>query len=72
MWTAIPRTSPLETKGIFVVYEETGRGIRWEFDPAAWAQRACDVAGRTLTQDEWNRFLPGLPYDPACSSTTSG
>ena len=40
-------------------------------DPAAWAQRACDVAGRTLTQSEWNRFLPGLPYDPACSSTSS-
>jgi WD40 repeat protein len=56
---------------VLVVYEN-GRGIRWTFDPAAWAQRACDVAGRTLTQDEWNRFLPGLPYDPACSSTSSG
>jgi WD40 repeat protein/class 3 adenylate cyclase len=50
---------------VLVVYED-GRGIRWTFDPAAWAQRACEVAGRTLTQDEWNRFLPGLPYDPAC------
>ena len=56
---------------VLVVYEN-GHGIRWTFDPAAWAQRACNVAGRTLTQDEWNRFLPGLPYDPACSSTTSG
>ena len=56
---------------VLVVYEN-GREIRWTFDPAAWAQRACDVAGRTLTQDEWNRFLPGLPYDPACSSASSG
>jgi WD40 repeat protein len=56
-------------KWVFVVYDETGRGIRWTYDAAAWAQRACKVAGRTLTQDEWNRFLPGLPYDPACSTT---
>ena len=56
---------------VLVIYEN-GRGLRWTFDPAAWAQRACDVAGRTLTQDEWNRFLPALPYDPACTSATSG
>jgi WD40 repeat protein len=54
---------------IFVVYEQTGRGIRWTFDAKKWADRACDVAGRTLTRDEWNRFLPGVPYDPACTST---
>ena len=52
---------------VLVIYEN-GRGLRWTFDPHAWANRACDVAGRTLTRPEWNRFLPDLPYDPACSS----
>jgi len=56
---------------VLVVYED-GRGLRWDVDPADWAQRACDVAGRTLTPDEWSRFLPGLPYDPACSSSAPG
>jgi WD40 repeat protein/class 3 adenylate cyclase len=52
---------------VLVVYRD-GRALEWDLDPAAWAQRACDVAGRTLTRSEWDRFLPELPYDPACSS----
>jgi WD40 repeat protein len=45
-----------------------GRGIVWDVDPASWAERACDIAGRTLTQQEWDEFLPGRPYEPACTS----
>ena len=32
---------------------------RWDARPSAWAQRACAVAGRTLTRAEWNDALPG-------------
>ena len=39
----------------------------WDVDPNSWAQRACTLANRTLTPDEWNRFLPGRPYEPACA-----
>lgn len=35
-------------------------------DSAAWQERACAVAGRTLTEDEWHQYLGTLPYDPAC------
>jgi WD40 repeat protein len=44
-----------------------GQGVVWNIDPASWAQRACALANRTLTREEWERFLPGRPYEPACA-----
>jgi WD40 repeat protein len=46
-----------------------GPRIVWDVDPESWAQRACEIANRTLTQEEWDQFLPGRPYEPACAST---
>jgi WD40 repeat protein len=51
----------LETHG-------NGRGAVWDVDPESWERRACDLASRTLTLEEWDEFLPGRPYEPACSS----
>jgi WD40 repeat protein len=45
-----------------------GRGAVWDVDPESWARRACDLANRTLTPEEWDEFLPGRPYEPACLS----
>ncbi|MFT7476317.1 MAG: hypothetical protein ACI81L_003267 [Verrucomicrobiales bacterium] len=28
-------------------------------DPERWVERACEVVGRELTQDEWDLFVPG-------------
>ncbi|HEX3262178.1 MAG TPA: protein kinase, partial [Solirubrobacterales bacterium] len=39
-----------------------GRGALWDVDPESWAQRACTLANRTLTPEEWEEFLPGRPY----------
>jgi hypothetical protein len=44
-----------------------GRGAVWDVDPQSWARRACALAHRTLTREEWDRFLPGRPYEPACA-----
>ncbi len=49
-----------------VVLSEDGSGRRYPLDPARWLARACDVAGRDLTQVEWDRYLPGRPYEPVC------
>jgi WD40 repeat protein len=46
----------------------SGQAYRWDVRPSAWAQRACAVAGRTLTRAEWNDALPGRKYAPACTS----
>ena len=43
-----------------------GKGAIWNIDPVSWAQRACRLANRTLTREEWEKFLPGRPYEPAC------
>jgi WD40 repeat protein/tRNA A-37 threonylcarbamoyl transferase component Bud32 len=45
-----------------------GRGAIWDVDPVSWAQRACRLANRTLTPQEWEEFLPGRPYEPACAT----
>ena len=44
-----------------------GEGAVWDIDPESWARRACALANRTLTQEEWKKFLPGRPYEPACT-----
>jgi WD40 repeat protein len=44
-----------------------GQGAVWDVDPDSWARRACALANRTLTRAEWEEFLPGRPYEPACT-----
>ena len=44
----------------------TGRAYRWDIRPESLVRHACRVAGRHLTRAEWNEFLPGRDYDPAC------
>jgi WD40 repeat protein/tRNA A-37 threonylcarbamoyl transferase component Bud32 len=43
-----------------------GEGAVWDVDPESWKQHACAIANRTLTREEWEEFLPGRAYDPAC------
>jgi sugar lactone lactonase YvrE len=43
--------------------------VAWAVDPKLWEQRACQIAGRTLTQGEWARYFPDRRYDPACRSS---
>jgi WD40 repeat protein/tRNA A-37 threonylcarbamoyl transferase component Bud32 len=43
-----------------------GKGAVWNVDATSWSARACTLANRTLTVEEWQAFLPGRAYDPAC------
>jgi WD40 repeat protein len=49
-----------------VASHETGRAYRWDIRPASLLRQACRVAGRQLTESEWQQFLPRHDYDPAC------
>jgi len=51
-----------------VVVSDTGAGWVWDVDPSDWLARACQVAGRSLTQQEWQEFLPDRPYHATCGS----
>ncbi len=41
-------------------------GRRYPLDVGTWLDRACAVAGRDLTRDEWSSYLPDRPYRRTC------
>jgi WD40 repeat protein len=51
-----------------IVVSDTGAGWVWDVDPADWLTRACAVAGRNFTQQEWDQILPDRAYQPTCES----
>ena len=54
-----------------VTWDGVGAALRWRVDVDAWAETACDLAGRPLTRDEWDQYVPGEPYRPACDGTAA-
>jgi hypothetical protein len=51
-----------------LITSANGQGAVWDIDPDVWATRACALANRTLSREEWEQFLPGRPYEPACAA----
>jgi WD40 repeat protein len=51
-----------------VVVSDTGKGWVWDVKRSDWLARACQVAGRSLTQQEWRGLLPDRPYHATCGS----
>jgi WD40 repeat protein len=41
-------------------------GLSSWHDPQVRQQRACQIANRNLTWQEWQRYLPGEPYQQTC------
>ncbi|MBL7200140.1 MAG: hypothetical protein ISS56_08325, partial [Anaerolineae bacterium] len=44
----------------------------WEIDPESWKARVCKIAGRNMTPDEWEQYLPGQPYESTCPQWPEG
>jgi WD40 repeat protein/serine/threonine protein kinase len=44
-----------------------GRILFWDIDMSIWRQRACEVANRNFTQEEWVQFFPSSPFHETCS-----
>jgi len=40
----------------------------WSTDPASVATNLCKSAGDQITLTEWERYIPGIPYQPPCGS----
>ncbi len=52
------------TPGSFAVV--TDRGVEtWTTDPDDWRTHVCELAGRSLTDDEWEQFGTDAPA-PRC------
>jgi hypothetical protein len=50
-----------------VVLDDQLPGLRYPMAPAVWLREVCAVAGRDLTRDEWDRYLPGREYRATCT-----
>ena len=46
--------------------DDHGNSFSWPTSLAAWDQHACAVAGRSLTLQEWKRFVSGRRYTEVC------
>jgi WD40 repeat protein len=44
-----------------------GTVYRWETDVERAIDFACQMAGRDLTEEEWEAFLPAQPSQPVCA-----
>ena len=44
----------------------SGIGVIWNVDPTAWAARACSVAHRNLTREEWHTYVSGKSFGDVC------
>jgi WD40 repeat protein len=74
-WSASFRTGPV-AGGVQVVEGNDERTLVLErsdgstqvvvAEPGAWEDRACRIAGRVLTEQEWGELLGARPYSPAC------
>jgi hypothetical protein len=42
--------------------------LSWDLDAASWQETACALAGRDLSREEWDAFLPDEPYRGTCSA----
>jgi WD40 repeat protein len=51
---------------------DSGQVLWWTLSPAAWIEKACAIAGRNLTQAEWNHYFPGEPYRVTCPAYPEG
>ena len=38
----------------------------WDVDLQSWQQRACAIANRNLTREEWRKYLSDQPYHKTC------
>jgi WD40 repeat protein/DNA-binding SARP family transcriptional activator len=79
----VARVTPGEPRHqVFAWFDDGGRTIVaaderggiWSIpsDPDEWHRRACEIAGRNLTREEWTELLPDRPYDETCSAHPGG
>ncbi len=46
--------------------DDARSALTWPISLAAWEQRACRVAGRGFTRQEWSQLNVGEPYSAVC------
>jgi WD40 repeat protein len=49
--------------------DRAGNVLLWDLRADALLERACSIAGRNLTREEWGRFIDLEPYRTTCPNT---
>lgn len=50
----------------------SGNIMLWDIDTQSWLSKACAMAGRNFTDDEWQQYFPGETYRISCSQWPAG
>ncbi|MEU1973532.1 BTAD domain-containing putative transcriptional regulator [Microbacterium sp. NPDC019599] len=66
-----PGGDPLQPRDDRTLFADLpdGSAIAISADPEIWLQRACVIAGRVTTEQEWQAVFGDRPYDPACTQS---
>lgn len=52
--------------------DSSGKLLVWFVSPDEWIKRNCEQAGRNLSIDEWNQFVPEGDYRATCEQWPEG
>ena len=73
---------PARTPGARITYLPDSSGLlvagidgkTWTVDtrPASWVDRACTIAGRNLSREEWKEYFPRRAYEVTCAQWPAG
>jgi WD40 repeat protein/DNA-binding SARP family transcriptional activator len=60
----LPRPPSFSPDGTTMATSSLSNTLLWSLDPAIWRERACEIAGRSLTDAEVREYLPNNPDTP--------
>lgn len=65
----IATVRPLADGHTLLVTHPRGMVLRWDTRPQHLLDVACRLAGRNLTQEEWDQYVEHQAYEPTCPGT---
>jgi hypothetical protein len=57
--------------GLHLAAASRGDIVLWDVDVESWRTRACAIARRNFTIEEWDRYLGEQPYQKSCADAGS-
>jgi WD40 repeat protein len=74
-WVAGGQFQPfpaLSSDGQYLAMTGANGTVLWSLDPQLWRDRACQIAGRNMTQNEWINVMGRSPYRATCARWPAG
>ena len=68
----LPPVPALSPDGRYLAMNGANGTALWSLDPQLWRDRACQLAGRNMTEDEWANVMGDLRYEATCDQWPGG